>query len=87
MKYVWRLAFLGVILSPLAARAEVTVVKKQTAEMRAFENFDQKIEDLESYSVVYFEGGKKTYIVMKSAPARQTKPNEVTVQLLPAKKS
>lgn len=87
MKYVSRFAFLGVILVPVFAKAEVATIKKKekTAELRAFENFDRKIEAMEDYSVGYVSGDKKTYVVMKSTPARQQrKAVEMEVQLIAA---
>jgi hypothetical protein len=81
MKYVWRLAFIGVILSPVA-KAEDTI-------LRAFENFEQRIENLENYSVLYWETqAKRRYVVMKSAPARQTHKSDdgLSVELRPANK-
>lgn len=85
MKYVWRLAFIGVILSPMA-RAEVVVFKKNTASLRAFQNYDKKMKELNNYSVLYWET-KKRYVVMKSAPARQqSRPFDgMTVALRPSK--
>ncbi len=86
MKFAWRIAFLGILLSPLMARAEVTVIKRETAKLRAFQNLDAKLAQLESYSVVYWEKPGKKYIVMKSAPAPQEqKAGELTVELRPSK--
>ena len=87
MKYLWRIAFIGVLLSPMA-KAEVTVVtkKKQSAKLKAFENLDAKLEALESYSVVYWENNRKRYVVMKSGPAPQGRKSsdQLSVELLPA---
>lgn len=80
MKYVWRLAFIGVILCPVA-KAEMTVIAKKTAQLKAFENLDAKLGSLESYSVVYWESDKKRYVVMKSAPAPQNKTDQMSVEL------
>lgn len=85
MKYVWRIAFIGVILSPVA-RAEVTMIKKKSAQLRAFQNYDEKIAALEDYTVAYLDGKKRTYVALKSAPARQTEKNEVNLELRPVKK-
>jgi hypothetical protein len=86
MKFACRLAFMAIILMPLMARAEVTVVKKQTAKLRAFENLDARLAQLESYSVLYWEKNKQTYVVMKSAPAPQKqKADQLTVELRPSK--
>jgi hypothetical protein len=65
---------------------EVTVIKKKTAQLRAFQNFDQKIAQLEDYSVTYVEKDHRE-IKLKSAPARQAHKSEaLSVELLPAKK-
>jgi hypothetical protein len=87
MKFACRLAFMAIILAPLMARADVTVVKKQSAKLRAFENLEAHLAQLESYSVVYWEKDKKTYVVMKSAPAPQKqKTDQLTVELRSSKK-
>jgi len=80
MKYVWRIAFISLLLSPVAAKAE--------EQLRAFQNFDRKIQALENYSVYYWEGSEnRKYIVMKSAPARQTQKDDgLNVELRPSKK-
>lgn len=89
MKYVWRLAFLGVLLSPLA-KAEVTAVKKNqksaTAQLKAFENFDERIQALENYAVKYWDGtDNRRYIVMKEG-TQSKKQDGLTVELRSAKK-
>lgn len=87
MKYVWRLAFIAVILCPVA-HAEVAMVKK-TAQIRAFDNFDNKIAALENYTVQFVENGKKsTYAAKKSTPGRQQQKSagEFNVELRSAKK-
>lgn len=85
MKYVWRLAFIGVLLAPVA-KAEMTTIKKSKAELQAFQNYEAKIAALESYSVEYVNADKSVQ-VFRSAPARQTKDEkEMTVKLLKTKK-
>lgn len=85
MKYVWRIAFIGVFLAPVA-KAEVATIKKSSAKLQAFQNYEAKIAALENYSVKYVNADKSVEEV-KSAPARQNKNGEkMTVRLLPVKK-
>ena len=85
MKYVWRIAFLALILIPVAqVHAEVTTVKKhQVARMRAFRNLNAHLEQLEAYSVIYVVGKKSE--TLRSTPARHMKKDDVTVELRAAK--
>jgi hypothetical protein len=71
MKYVWRIAFIGVFLAPIA-KAEVTTIKKKSAsaKLHAFENLETKLAALENYSVEYVNADKSRE-VLRSAPARQ----------------
>jgi hypothetical protein len=87
MKYVWRIAFIGVFLAPIA-KAEVTTIKKKsaTAKLAAFENLETKLAALEDYSVEYVNADK-SHEVLKSAPARQIHKNQMTVELRAKKKS
>ena len=86
MKYVWRLAFVGVFLAPVA-KADVTIIKKQSAKLHAFENLEAKLAALENYSVEYVESDK-SHLVLRSAPAPQNHKaqDQLTVELRPAKK-
>lgn len=85
MKYIWRIAFIGVLLAPVA-KAEVATIKKSTAELQAFQNYEEKIAALEAYSVEYTNADHSTQ-VFRSAPARQTKAHdEMSVRLLRSKK-
>lgn len=82
MKYVWRIAFFALILIPVAhAHAESEVVKKSGAsDLRAFANFDARMESLESYRVEYVAAdGKKD--MMKSTPARRGKKDGLSLEV------
>lgn len=86
MKYVWRIAFIGVFLAPVAKAEVATIKKKSTAKLEAFQNYEEKIAALEAYSVEYVNADHSTQ-VFRSAPARQTKSNdEMSVRLLRSKK-
>jgi hypothetical protein len=80
MKYVWRIAFLALILIPMAhAHAEATTVVKNASDLRAFNNLDARLAQLDSYSVVFVSGDK--HEVIKSAPARHVRKDGLTVEL------
>lgn len=80
MKYVWRMAFFALVLIPVTqVHAEVTVVKKKSSDLRAFENLEARLKYLESYNVVYVAGDGKSQEVLKSGPARHSKKDGLVV--------
>ena len=86
MKYVWRLAFLALILIPVAqVNAEVVTVKKhKVARLRAFRDLNAHLEQLEAYSVIYVAGKKAE--TLRTAPVRHVKKDNMTVELREVKR-
>jgi len=72
MRFVWRLVFASILLSPMA---------KAETEMRAFKDFDRRIEALESYSVTYKERGQEPVQIKEKKVNKKPKGEKIEVEL------